>query len=467
MNLMHLISNQDPIGGIMIGDSKVRACFAAPEQFNKLNAPLICVEESLPNNTVVNGVVQNVDELAKALASAIKSSNTRYFIVSISPAVIYSKALSFPKSVGDDQLEEAISVAVKFQLPFEPKTAYVDTETIRDERGRVTNAIAARSSVVDAYLSALEKAGINTVAMESYATSAARVILVPPETYTVAIPCETSTAIAVIKSSHVQFMRSVPQGQLAEPNAIIEEIRKVHDAYIAEYGIDTKSLNWQESQPEPSYAKIFPSDKPPHDWYAAIGAYLRGMLPREFDTIASVMPLNTSEAYEQQKAMAFAGFVRNIVVSVSLFFVVVYAAFFGFTHALMANEQANEHVAANPTVVGVQEMQSNAEKFGNLLNTAADLAHQDPSWSILIDDILSLSRDGIVISTAGISVPTSPVQISGIASTRDGLNNFKTILETSGIFNTVTLPLTNLEVKDNIPYSISFMITDPKHVFPN
>lgn len=466
MNLMNLITNQDPIGGLVISDSFVRAAFAAPTQYLKLDAPLICVEEPLPKGAIVDGIIQDSAAFEKALETILTKTTTTYFIVSVSPAIIYSKVLTFPKSVRDEQLSEAIDVAMNFQMPFESGATYSDSEILRDERGRVVHAVAARTTVVDAYLSSLQKVGINTVAMESFAASAARVIRVLPETIILPIPCDASVAISIIKSGRVQFLRSLPSSQLSSPDALDKEVHRMSDAYSAENNVPVQSFTWEKIEPEPTFARIFPPNEPVYQWVIAVGAYMRGTLPREFDSIASILPISTTRAYEQQKAVAFTAFVRNIILSVSFFFVLVYGLFFLFTHTLR-ERTADEGAIAAPNTTGAAVIEQNAENFGATVDVAADITRQSPTWSVIIDQLLSYTPDGITISSWNVTSPRDIIQFAGMARSRDELNNYRTALESSGVYTHVTMPITNLEMSANIPFNITLQLADPSTAYAN
>lgn len=466
MNLMNLITNQDPIGGLMISDSFVRAAVAAPKHYLKWDVPLLSVEEPLPKGAIVDGVIQDSAALEKVLESVLAKTRTTYFVVSVSPAIIYSKVLTFPKSVRDDQLTEAIDVAMNFQMPFDTAATYSDSEILRDERGRIVHAVAARTSVVDAYLSTLQKVGINTVAMESFAASAARIIRVLPETIILPIPCGASIAIAIIKSGRVQFLRSLPSAQLSSPDALNEEIRRISDAYTAENNVPVQTFTWEKIEAEPTFARIFPLNEPAYQWVVAVGAYMRGTLPREFDSMASVLPISTTRAYEQQKAVAFTAFARNIILSVSLFFVLVYGLFFLFTHALR-ERTADEGAIAAPNTTGAAVIEKNAEDFGATVDVAADITRQSPTWSVIIDQLLSYTPDGITISSWNVTSPHDTIQFAGVARSRDELNNYRTTLESSGTYTHVTMPITNLEMSTNIPFNITLQLTDPSTGYAN
>jgi Tfp pilus assembly protein PilN len=88
-----------------------------------------------------------------------------------------------------------------------------------------------------------------------------------------------------------------------------------------------------------------------------------------------------------------------------------------------------------------------------------------PNWSILIDEINSRTVDGIIISNFIAPSVNDIISISGMASNRDTLNQFKKKLQDSPYLTSVEMPITNLEQKGDIPFSVTFRIKDPSMLY--
>jgi Tfp pilus assembly protein PilN len=86
-------------------------------------------------------------------------------------------------------------------------------------------------------------------------------------------------------------------------------------------------------------------------------------------------------------------------------------------------------------------------------------------WEVLLDDINSRVVDGTLISNFSVSSINEPISITGTARDRNTLNQFKKSLQASTYLTAVELPITNLELKGDIPFSISFRVKDPNMLF--
>ena len=55
--------------------------------------------------------------------------------------------------------------------------------------------------------------------------------------------------------------------------------------------------------------------------------------------------------------------------------------------------------------------------------------------------------------------------LTGISTDMETLNQFKKSLQSSTYLASIELPITNLEQKTDIPFSISFKLKDPNSLF--
>ncbi|HNZ86567.1 MAG TPA: hypothetical protein PLD95_03050 [bacterium] len=78
--------------------------------------------------------------------------------------------------------------------------------------------------------------------------------------------------------------------------------------------------------------------------------------------------------------------------------------------------------------------------------------------SMFLMDMINLSGDSISFTSLSIDKASNKAFISGFATTRDDLLNFKNQLSPSKNYANVNLPIENLLVKEKIPFSISFEI---------
>jgi len=179
MNILNLLKKEHPIAGIEISDSVVRIAFFRPQKKNDLRAQqenkemgaLVLIEEPIAANIIEDGVVVDVDLLGKTLKSIWGKAalGTDYAIIAVPDDKIYSKIFSFPKSVSETRLTDAMRLAIGFQLPMKTEDVYLDWErTVGTASANEILLSTIPRVVAEGYVQALEQAGIKTHAHESH-----------------------------------------------------------------------------------------------------------------------------------------------------------------------------------------------------------------------------------------------------------------------------------------------------------
>ena len=84
---------------------------------------------------------------------------------------------------------------------------------------------------------------------------------------------------------------------------------------------------------------------------------------------------------------------------------------------------------------------------------------------MFIDELDTKTIEGITISNLTITSVNDIISIVGIAEDRSILNLFKESLQSSSFFTNIELPITNLEQKAKIPFSITLKLKDPNMLY--
>lgn len=477
MNILNLLTKEKRVAGIEISDSVVRIAFFRPQKKSgglarakeSAQDELILIEEPIAANIIADGVVVDVDLLGKTLADIWGKAKlgTDYAIVAIPDDKIYSRIFSFPKSVEGTRLTEAMRLAISFQLPMKTEDVYLDWE--RTGGTTSTNEILLSTisrAVAQGYVSALEKAGIKTIALESHLASIARAVkLVPGETTLFSKKTPDGATIFALKDGILRFSRTFPLRFVSEEQ-ISHEIEKVKIAL----GGETKgAIVEQELVNAPvrdEYAERSEITNPKSKWLVALGAAIRGKIPEGEDNLVSLLPVGTEEAYAYQRATTFAALLRNLVIGVSLFFFVAYLATYLFMFSLSKNttEQLTTLSAgAVPPELAQKEQQVN--DINALTETGAGFLAQMPIWSSVLTELVARTPNGITISTFTAPSFTGSMSLAGTAINRSALNSYKKILQDSPLFDGVDIPLNNIEKKDSIPFTASFRLKNPATLY--
>lgn len=469
MKFSHLLTREEPIAGLEIDERYVRLALFEPNKRDKNKSKIkILVEQPLVNGVVVNGNIEKPNELVKSLQILLKNTKAtvRYCIVSIPTNNVYSRIFSFPQSVGQDKLEETMDLAIGFQLPFAPDKLYIDWEKTNEAGQNNVFLATIQKKNIDPYLEVLGKAKINPVAIEFRPLSISRVVQFGKKEEPLLLYNQNSysTEIFILQDGNVKFIRVVPSAYVAA-GGLNEEIRKIADYYEAKTGLKVKISRLDLVSINDNWKKLIKDND--SKWLVSIGAAWRGVLSRSQDTLISLMPIGTEEAYEYQKAIAFTRFVSGLAIILSLFFV----AIFGGVWVWMVSLQRTSIVTVNNsnTLSLVQDpaaLEEKARQLNNLTLVVANALKTSPQWYSVLSEIKSKVTPDIVVNNLAMPAPDGTISIKGVAKNRSYLNLFKTSLEESSYFMEVKLPLTNLEQKENIPFTLSFRLKDQSILYP-
>lgn len=481
MNILSLLTKEKRVAGIEISDSVVRIAFFRPngkketksDAERTLNDELVLIEEPIAANIIADGVVIDSDLLAKTLRSIWEKANlgTNYAIVAIPDDKIYSKVFSFPKSVTNERLTEAMRLAITFQLPMKTDELYLDWE--RTAGTTTTNEILLSTiprAVAEGYVQALEKAGIKILALESHLAAIARAVkLTPGETTLFSKKTPDGATVFALKDGLLRFSRTFPLRFVPE-DKIPEEIKKIKEALS---GVETKEVKTEIREVELTNAEVTDEysgrpelTSPKSKWLVALGAAIRSKIPEGQDNLVSLLPIGTEEAYSYQRATTFIVFMRNLIVGVSLFFIVAYFAAYLFMLSLsqsMAGQITTLSAAAMPPEFA--EMEQKVAEINAITETGSAFLSQMPAWDTVLTELVARTPDGITISVFSAPVFTERMSLTGVASSRTVLNNYKKILQESPLLADIEIPLSNLEQKGAIPFTASFRLKDPSGLY--
>ena len=422
---------------------------------------------------ISGGVVIDKEFLGKTLKDiwtrAKLSSN--YAIVSIPEDKIYSHIFPFPKTVNESQLKEAVNLAIDFQLPIKKIDSYIGWENAGDSH--VINEVlisGISKNIADGYIDALNYAGIKVLALESHLASISRSIKLKLGQATLLIKKSADGAtVFILKDSIIQFCRTLPILFAKEDGYLIKEAEHIKTAFESEKRTTVIDLSLEKATIRDEYLK-YPefsgtSQEMQSKWLIAMGCLIRGEIPKGQDNHISLLPVGTAEAYAYQKTTTFITLVRNMIIGVSIFFLFTFSAAYIFIFSLSQTANKKINISASPISSDVLEKEEWIKKINLITSTSEAILSTTPVWSTLVDDIKSRTIDGIVISNFSITSVSDPISITGTAKDRVTLNQFKKLLQESTYLSTVELPLTNLEQKGNIPFSISSRLKDPSMLY--
>ncbi|MEO1926644.1 MAG: pilus assembly protein PilM [Gammaproteobacteria bacterium] len=207
----------------------------------------------LPQDSIVDRNIANIDVIAKAIKLAIKQSGTkkREACVAVAGSSVMSKVISMPVSLAEDEMEEQILVEADQYVPYALDEVSLDFEVQQISKNNPEMVdvllVASRRENVEDRIEALGKAGLKTkiVDAEAYAMERAFSLLEDhlPDTgdtdnQTVAIVDvgATMTTLNVLHESRTVYTREQGFGG----KQLTEEIQRRYGLSYEEAGLAKK-----------------------------------------------------------------------------------------------------------------------------------------------------------------------------------------------------------------------------------
>ena len=173
-------SKSPPLIGLDISTSGVRLVELAEAGKNELRLERYA-SEPLPRGAVVDGNIENIDQVSEAVRRVWKKSGTRIKHVSLGmpPASVITKKIILPSGLNDDQLELQVESEASQYIPFALDEVSLDFDVIGPAMNSPEDMdvmlAAARREKVEDRVAIAEAAGLKAFVMdiESYAARAA------------------------------------------------------------------------------------------------------------------------------------------------------------------------------------------------------------------------------------------------------------------------------------------------------
>lgn len=499
MDLLKLLTYEEKIGGLAVFDSRLEMTVL---DFDRKKGRLSVASRSsadLPSGVVVGGLLKNETAFVaafKGLISASKKSSS--FVVSLPANCVYSHSFAFSNILTEKQIEDAMRLNLRFSLPMEEKDAYVDWETVESMEPSKKEILlcAGNRAEIDKYLAAFAKLNIAPVAIEFHALSVGRILsLKSKEPLLTAILSDNNLEASIFESGALRFLQSfdLNKASLDEEKIIeivcVDKMWRIKNFYDAEknkkdfigslylIGDDEKINLYQEllslkfrkpliieaARFGDIFPQIMPSEQKSNLSGVAFGAALRGLMPREEDTIISLMSIGTEKAYERKRMVSFIKFASDLISVLSVFFAVVFVSIWVLMGVLVSNiEDSLQRQGELPS--GLLDLKNKAAAFNEIIKQANLLNGELPKLSRFVERISAFQTLGVILTRTDIS-STGSVTLGGTVTTRDSLLQFKNVLEGSGLFKEVKIPLNYLEQKSNIAFSFSLELKNVDFMF--
>ncbi len=235
INLSSLFGKSSPpLAGLDISTSGVRLVELADAGRGELRLERYAAEP-LPRGAVVDGNIENIDQVSEAVRRVWKKSGTRAKLVALGmpPASVITKKIILPAGMSEDQLEVQVESEASQYIPFALDEVSLDFDVI----GQAPNSAedmevmlaAARREKVEDRVAIAEAAGLTATVMdiESYAARAAldRVAGARPEQIVALFQIGAqATHVSVLQNGETIYEREQPFGG----NALTQDIVRAY-----------------------------------------------------------------------------------------------------------------------------------------------------------------------------------------------------------------------------------------------
>lgn len=491
MDLAQLFNPVEKIVGMEIAHGRVCAVLLEKDKKGIVNGTK--KEAVIPPGIIAeDGTVLDKQKLAAALKTIWRSGKdvfkSKYIIVALPSVPVFTDIIKFPK-VNSEQLKEAMQLYVKTKtsFPIDTSEIYYDWQPLGAHNVYHEDVLVsfAKRPYVHDFVEACEAAGLEPLAFETpqpatlraitnFENKAGLLIRVAQECVELSIAAkgdlffsrtaplpssydfETLKNICATEATHALNYYATEFSQEVPVTAVVLLAHVPQKKELADHLHEVLGIAVEDAR----FAHIIPIGDP---CAAAFGAALRGLIRRENDTLISLLPIGTEEAYRKRRFLAYVSLWTDIINTTAVLFVILFGAALLFLNIVgkSAAEQSNRLKATAVQNERVAALEKEAVRFNAAVGAVAQAHDSIVAFSPLLEKVLpSLRHDGIVIKTASFAPSGTDLRISIVAATRDNAIAFRRSLESDPLYAKVSVPPLGVMQRLNIPLDISFSLIE-------
>ena len=494
--LVELLTPKAVIGGLEVSDASLRYV-----RLGKANAIAAHTSLKLPAGIVVDGRIKDKRNFSLALVqlrAKIENKNRPIHIVlSIPSANVFAQTV-FLVEVGQANIEEALRLNIQMISPLKFENAYYDWQPVKRKevaRSEEIEFLAAvvNKDIVHEFIEALRLNGFVAVAVEFGALSVMRVARTLKTNIGAARPCVT----IMVSADGVEFTIS-RGGELyfdyfhswasirgasrvvtvdAFNEFILNETVRLVNFYQSRFNVEVRHIvlvasgfNDQISRlllasklnPTVAVLEVEKFKDLPVYWYGALGAALRGNIPRYMDAEINLSGISAKEEYQLIRGAAFVKLWRNLWwTSLTVLLAACIATWIFLEQYYSRSLIQAKGRPASDYAVKVGELQKISNEFNALVGFASQVSGQVIRWTPFLRRMQSLGKGSVTIERISINEGGS-ASIGGSVSSREAAIEYKNMLANEPGISEVSLPLSSLFVGGGgiMSFSISFKVAD-------
>ncbi len=220
-----------PYAGIHISDKAVR-CISFSRKNNTLHLEGF-TEKLLPNSSIIDGSIQNIDAVVSVLSDIKKEFNLNYVKMSLPEEKAYLFTAKIP-FVNESEIKSSVESKIEENVPVSPMELIFDYKIFeRPDKDLIDVVVSALPiNVVDSYLELAEKSGLSLLSLEIESQAMTRSVVPKSKNDTCLIVnySEDKVGLYVSVSGVVRFTSTVQtRGEFSNNHAfLIQEIKRLY-----------------------------------------------------------------------------------------------------------------------------------------------------------------------------------------------------------------------------------------------
>lgn len=488
INFFEDLSTQPDVGGLHITNSSVQYVSFQYGQDNPIHYSV-----KLPPGVVEDGRIKDAQKLVEALRklhTMITENNPKdriKVVVGLPSNVAFTQNFNIP-NVGKSRLDESAELNLQMVSPIQAEDAYMSWQLISETKDKygILGAFS-NKAVVDEFKSALLASNFHPIAVEfpslSLSWTVNRIIGPRDESMLILNVSSNGIDIFLLRNGYIYFdyfksWNSIQAGssEISEElfnQSLLEEVRKVVNftsshfdeslryAFFVAPGLENKIKNIIENnfqiQAYPLQSKF--GDLGPA-WYSVIGSAIRASWSREKDRFISIGTAKVEEVFYREQSIDFIKRWRNIFAGVVVIFLLLFvgaAALLRVQPNILEQRLSEFNVQAQR--VELEELESEAERFNNIVGSIEDVRTGSGSIPMFIDEIRSIGEDyNIRMNQINIPSLDSSIQVSARGPDSNTVVRFKNELTENPKFTNIDLPFSEITTTDGnfVTFNMSF-----------
>ncbi len=475
-----------PIGGLEISDTFLRFVALHDER-------VTTIAVRLPPGALDNGAVVSREELAIALRGLyqqlVQSNEPTNVVMTIASSHVYTQVVRLP-AVPAEQYEAALDLNLRASSPLEAAKAYYDAELLGFGAGNEQEFLAAfvDRALIDALHDLLTEIGFMVIAVEFPALSTARVIAMLGRGYATHEPLllvaivPDGVDLMIVRDGHLLFhywqsFRGLTAASDARAidAAVFESVvsgalqRTLH-FYTSQWSgaigsaivVTRGAMATVQPMLEQLELRVLPLvvdrfAEAATFFPAALGAALRGNVPRSDDVFISIAPFRTEAAFARARFWHFVTVWRSVMTTAAIGIFLLFLAADG----VLAQQKTQDALRASPDAKAVAlrdatALRDQAIAFNRSVDFIAAALTERGAFSPLLNELRRLAGNGVVIKRIAFQSRDRSIALTGTASSGFAAIDFKNTLARQPQFANVVLPFSRITTEGA---GVSFQLT--------